>query len=302
MAAESATTITVPQQHSSTLRWRKWTWKFIRRKPLGAFGAAVIIVLVLSAVFADVVAPYDPLAQGVGRPLTSPSANHLAGTDQFGRDVFSRLLHGARISLYVGIGATLGSIVPATIIGMASAYFQGKFDYILQRLVDAIQAVPALILLIAMVVVLGQSITMIILALAFRSAVVNSRIMRGSAIQIMRRDYIDAARALGAGNARIMIRHVLPNIAAPIIIVASLGFGQFILAEASLSFLGYGVPPPHPAWGGMLAADGRNYLYAAPHMFIAPALVLSVVVFGVNMFGDALRDVLDPRMRGSGQR
>lgn len=301
MAAESAagTTLATPREPSFAAKWTRQIIKFCRKKPLGAFGAFIILVLVLAATFADLVAPYGPLAQGVGAPLQAPGGEHWAGTDQFGRDVYSRLLHGARISLYVGIGAMVASTVPATIIGMASAYFQGKFDYVLQRLVDAIQAVPALILLIAIVVVLGQSITMIIVALSVRAAVVNSRIMRGSAIQIMRRDYIDAARALGAGNVRIMARHVLPNIAAPIIIVASLGFGQFILAEASLSFLGYGVPPPHPAWGGMLAADGRNYLYAAPHLFIAPAAVLSIVVFGVNMFGDALRDVLDPRLRGA---
>jgi len=274
--------------------------RFIVRKPLGAFGATVLVLLVVAAVFAGVVAPYGENQQDTGTPLSAPSFQHWVGTDQFGRDLLSRLLYGARISLYVGIGATLLSVIPGTALGVASAYFRGSFDAVVQRLVDAVQAVPGLILLIAIVVVLGTGVVNVVLALAVRSAVVDSRVMRSAALQIMGRDFITASRALGASNKRMMLRHVLPNVAAPMIIVASLGFGQFILAEASLSFLGYGVPPPAPSWGGMLAADGRSYMYAAPHMFIGPAVALSLVVFGVNMFGDALRDVLDPRLRGSG--
>ncbi|MQA00024.1 MAG: ABC transporter permease subunit [Dehalococcoidia bacterium] len=301
MTTQSTAEVLQGPAETRSLGWRSLhgTRRFVRRKPLGAFGGLILLLLVSAALLADVLAPYGAAQQDTGAPLSAPSASHLAGTDQYGRDIFSRLLYGARISLYVGIGATVLSIVPATVIGVASAYFQGRFDYIVQRVVDAVQAVPGLILLIAIVVVLGPSVVMVVASLSVRSAVVNSRVMRGATIQIMGRDFIQAARSLGARDLRLMLRHVLPNIAAPIIIVASLGFGQFILAEASLSFLGYGVPPPEPSWGGMLASDGRNYMYAAPHMFVGPALVLSLVVFGVNMFGDAMRDVLDPRLRGA---
>jgi peptide/nickel transport system permease protein len=273
--------------------------RFIRRKPLGTFGAAVLLLLVAAAALAGIVSPYDAYAHS-NVTLHGPSADHLAGTDQYGRDIFSRILYGARISLTVGIGATVLSIIPATLIGIASAYFGGVFDYIVQRVVDAVQAVPALILLITIVVVLGGGVWNVTIALAVPSMIVNSRVVRSAALQVMGQDYVWAARASGAGSMRLMLRHVLPNVAAPIIIVASIGFGQYILAEASLSFLGYGVPPPEPSWGGMLASEGRAYMYAAPHMFVAPALVLSLVVFGVNMFGDAIRDVLDPRLRGAG--
>jgi peptide/nickel transport system permease protein len=259
----------------------------------------VLILLDTTAVFADLIAPYGSAEQNTGAALADPSRDHLVGTDQFGRDLFTRLVYGARISLQVAVGATVLSIVPATMLGMASAFFKGAFDAIVQRLVDAVQSVPALILIIAIVVILGAGVWNIVLALAIRSAIVNSRVMRGATLQVTGRDFVTAATAIGASPARIMARHVLPNIAAPIIIVVSLGFGNFILAEAALSFLGYGVPAPAPSWGGMLSGDGRSYMYSAPHMFIGPAVALSLVIFGVNMFGDAVRDVLDPRLRGS---
>lgn len=289
---------------SITIPWRsralKSTLRFLRRKPLGAFGAAVILVLVVAAALADVATPYDPYANNTGESLEGPGASHWLGTDQFGRDIFTRVLHGARISLIVGIGATVLSIIPATFLGIITAYLGRGFDYFFQRLVDAVQALPTLILLITIVVVIGGGVWNITIALAVPSAIVGSRVMRSAALQVMGHDYIWSARASGATSLRIMLRHVLPNITAPVIIVASIGFGQFILAEAALSFLGYGVPKPEPSWGGMLAAEGRTYMYAAPHMFVAPALALSIVVFGVNMFGDAMRDVLDPRLRGVG--
>ncbi|MBM3139515.1 MAG: ABC transporter permease [Candidatus Rokubacteria bacterium] len=279
---------------------RAWTTarRFVRRKPLGAFGAAVILILIVVAVFAEVLAPADPIAQNQREALLGPSAKHLAGTDQFGRDVMSRLIHGARISLYVGVGATLLTLVPATVLGILSAYVGGAFDYLFQRVVDAIQAVPGLILLIAIVVVLGSNLFNIIVALSFGGAIVDSRVMRGATMQVSKADYVSAARVLGATDVRIMFQHILPNIMPPIIVLASLGFGQFILAEASLSFLGFGIQPPAPSWGNMLASEGRRYMYAAPWLLWAPAAALSLVVFGMNMFGDALRDVLDPRLRG----
>ncbi|MCA9847102.1 MAG: ABC transporter permease [Dehalococcoidia bacterium] len=272
--------------------------KFVRRKPLGAFGGAVTVLLVLVAVFADLIAPY-PALQHSAATLQGPSADHWLGTDQFGRDILSRVIHGARVSLFVGVGVTLLGTIPALLLGLASAYFGGWVDYLVQRLVDAFQSVPYLIMLIAIMVVLGPSLTNVIVALSFRRAIVESRVMRGATMGILNNVYIEAAHATGATNTRIMLRHLVPNIMPTLIVLGSIGFAGVILAEASLSFLGYGVPPPTPSWGGMLAADGRAYMFAAPWMLIAPTLALSVTVFGVNMFGDALRDVLDPRLRGS---
>jgi len=272
--------------------------KFAQRKPMGAFGAVVLVTLIFVAVFADVLAPYPPNAQNASNTLQAPSLSYPMGTDHFGRDMLSRVIHGARVSIYVGIGASLASVIPAMAIGITSAYFKGYYDYILQRVVDAIQALPGLILLIAIVAILGTSLLNIIFALSFGRAFSSSRIMRGASFQIMSMDYVDAARSLGAGNLRIMLRHVMPNIFAPVIVVASLGFGQIIIAEASLSFLGFGVQPPQATWGAMLSGEARTYMYAAPHMLWMPAITLGVVVFAVNMFGDALRDVLDPRLRG----
>lgn len=257
-----------------------------------------MIVFVIVAVFAEVVAPYGALEHS-NDILLGPSLGHLAGTDQFGRDVFSRLVFGARTSLFVGVGATIFSMIPAIAIGMSSAYIGGKFDYAVQRVVDTIQALPALILLITILVILGPGLWNVILALSFNRAITGSRVMRGAAMSVANETYVEAARTLGATNFRIMLRHVLPNIVPTAIVVYSLGFGTVILAEASLSFLGFGVPPPTPSWGGMLAADGRAYMFAAPWMLWTPMIVLAIVVFAVNMFGDALRDVLDPRLRGA---
>jgi peptide/nickel transport system permease protein len=274
---------------------------FARKKPLGAFGAVVLILLITFAALADVIAPYGPLEQNVGEPLSAPGAQHLAGTDQFGRDMFTRLVFGARISLTVSVLATIIATIPSTLLGIATAYYQGWFDLIFQRIVDAVQAIPGLILLITIVSILGSGLINVIIALSLPNAITSSRVKRAAAIQISGKDYVLAARSLGATNMRVMLQYVLPNIMAPVIIVVSLGFGGYILAESTLSFLGYGVPPPAPSWGGMLASDGRRYMYVAPHMFIGPALALSIVVFGVNMFGDAMRDILDPRLRGSGK-
>lgn len=272
--------------------------KAARKKPMGAAGAIVLVLLVLVAIFADVVAPYPALEHGP-TPLAGPSSEHLAGTDQFGRDILSRVIYGARTSLYVGVAATVVSMVPAVLLGMTSAFFGGWYDYLLQRFVDTIQALPGLILLMTIVVILGSSLWNVIFALSFNRAIVGSRVMRGATLGVSTATYVEAARACGATNVRIILRHLLPNIVPTIIVVYSLGFGTVILAEASLSFLGLGVPPPTPSWGGMMAADGRAYMFAAPWMLWAPTIALAVVVFAVNMFGDAIRDLLDPRLRGT---
>ncbi|MPZ99942.1 MAG: ABC transporter permease subunit [Dehalococcoidia bacterium] len=278
--------------------WASAVLRFVRRKPLGAFGGAVTLLLVVIAIFAGFIAPYSALEHS-NETLKGPSAAHWLGTDQFGRDVLSRIIHGARISLYVGVAVTLLGTIPAVLLGLASAYFGGWIDYLVQRLVDTFQSVPYLIMLIAIMVVLGASLTNVVIALSLRRAVVESRVMRAAAMSILNNTYVEAAHATGATDLRIMFRHMIPNIMPTLIVLGSIGFAGVILAEASLSFLGYGVPPPTPSWGGMLAADGRAYMFAAPWMLIAPTIALSITVFGVNMFGDALRDVLDPRLRGS---
>jgi len=272
--------------------------RFARRKPLGAIGAVLLVVFILVAVAAPIVAPYPPLEHG-SELLASPSSEHLAGTDQFGRDTLSRLIYGARTSLYVGVAATIFSAIPAVLIGMSSAYFGGTYDYLVQRFVDTIQALPGLILLITILVILGGGLWNVIFALSFNRAIVGSRVMRGATMAVQNEVYVEAALASGATTLRILLRHLLPNIVPTIIVVYSLGFGTVILAEASLSFLGYGIPPPSPSWGGMLAADGRAYMFAAPWMLWGPTIALAIVVFAINMFGDAIRDVLDPRLRGS---
>ena len=280
----------------------RWVGHFARRKPLGAFGAFMIIALIGVGTLAPLIAPFDPLKQMVGAQLEGPSARHFLGTDNFGRDMFSRIVWGARISMFVAIGVTTLSIIPSTLLGISCAYFKGWWDMFFQRVVDATQAVPGLILLITIVSVLGNGVWNVIFALAIPRMITGSRIKRAAAFSIAAQDYVLAAQASGAGNMRIMLRHVLPNIMATIIIVVSLGLGGFILAEASLSFLGYGIAPPAPSWGNMMALDARRFMITAPHMFWAPTIVLSLVIFGVNMFGDAMRDVLDPRLRGSEQK
>jgi peptide/nickel transport system permease protein len=272
---------------------------FARRKPLGAVGAAIVLLLILMALFAPMIARYDPIVQDDSVRLQAPSALHWAGTDQFGRDVFSRVIWGSQTSLKIGVLVTVFVVVPSVTLGMTAAYAGGWIDYALGRVVDTIQAIPFLILLITIMVVLGPSLINVVLALSFRRSVTESRIIRSAALGLMGQVYIEAARSLGATPIWIILRHLLPNIVPTIIVLASLGFGGVILSEASLSFLGYGVPPPTPTWGGMLANDGRSYMFAAPWMLIAPTMALGIVVFGINVFGDALRDVLDPRLRGS---
>jgi peptide/nickel transport system permease protein len=301
MAMSAGEAVLVPSRvRSAQVAWRRWgngLLAFARAKPLGAFGAVILTVMVVMAIFATQLEPYNPIATNQRQALLSPDAEHLLGTDQFGRDVFSRVIRGARISLYVGLGATVAAVVLATIIGVVSAYFGGATDYFVQRLVDAVQAVPGLILLISVLVILGPSITNVVLALAFRSSITTSRVVRGATLGVLTNPYVESAKVLGAHDLRVMLRHVVPNIIPPVIIVATVQFGGAILAEAALSFLGYGVPPPTPTWGGMMSAEGRIYMIAAPWVLLAPAIALSLVVFSVNVFGDALRDRLDPRLR-----
>lgn len=294
-----AEAILPPQEPTLAGRWGTSTVRFARRQPIGAFSACVLVLLLLVAIFADVIAPYSPTANNAGPSLISPSVDHPFGTDQFGRDLFSRVVHGARISLYVGLGATLGAAFFATILGAVSGYLGGAFDYIAQRFVDASQALPPLVMLIAILVVLEPSVTNVIIALAARGSLSLSRVVRGAVIGIRAFPFIDAARAMGASTPRILLRHILPNILPVVVVLMSTSIGGYIVAEASLSFLGFGVPPPTPSWGGIMSAEGRLYMIVQPWILVFPTIALSLVVYVMNMFGDALRDELDPRLRGS---
>ena len=281
-----------------------------RRKPLSAFGAVVILLLVLTAVFADVVSPYDPLKINAGQALKSPGSAarvladgtrpppFLLGTDDKGRDVLSRILHGSRVSLWVGFLSVGIGTLGGTVIGLISGFLGGKPDLIVQRFVDALQAMPGLIFAMAIVSVLGPSTTNTFIAIGVILIPSASRIVRGATMSVRNNMYIEAARAMGASQARILLQHVLPNVMAPIIIIASVAVAGGILTESSLAFLGLGTPLPAPSWGNMLSGVGRVRLEQQPWLAFFPGLAISIVVFSFNMLGDGIRDVLDPRLRG----
>ena len=251
------------------------------------------------AIFADVLAPYDVNDTALLRALQRPSATHWFGTDELGRDVYSRVIHGARVSMLVGLAATAISIGLGGLIGIVSGYFGRRVDLVLQRLVDAWMAFPGLVMAIVILALLGPGLWSVILALGVSQAFSQSRTIRSATLVVREQPYIEASLAVGASHWRVLGRHVLPNVVAPIIIVASTFLGFVILVEAAVSFLGYGVPPPRPSWGGMLSATGRVYMIRAPWLSIFPGLALSLAVFGFNVLGDALRDLLDPRLRAS---
>jgi peptide/nickel transport system permease protein len=279
--------------------WYTDVWiRMLRRKPLGTIGAGIVIVMLLAAVFADVLTPYGFSQTSLRERFIAMNGDHWLGTDQLGRDVLTRVLYAARISLYVGFGAvTLGSLF-ATALGIFSAYWGGRVDLFLQRLVDAWMAFPPLLILMSIMSLLGPSVLNITLVLGIAAGIRESRIVRGVALSIRENTYIEGTRALGAGHARVTLVHILPNVMPTIIVVATTGLSTIILTEASLSFLGLGVPPPHPTWGGMLSLAGLDHMYRAPWLAIWPAVALSLAVFGFNMLGDALRDLLDPRLKG----
>jgi peptide/nickel transport system permease protein len=261
-----------------------------------------VLSMIAMTVGADWIAPYHYGETISGNNLKPPSARFWMGTDNLARDVFSRLVYGARISITVGFGAVLLSNVLAAVIGITSGYFGGKYDMVVQRVMDAWQSFPALVVILSVMAVLGPGLGNVILALGILGSAAASRIIRGATISVAQNQYIEAARALGAGHARIMTFYILPNVTPTLIVIATIGLGGFILAESALSFLGFGVPPPYPSWGGMLSGSGRSLFYVAPWMAIWPGAAISLAVFGFNMLGDALRDVLDPQLRGTGGR
>jgi peptide/nickel transport system permease protein len=268
------------------------------QKPLGTFGLIILVVMLLSGVFAPLLAPYGFNETDLLNRLQEPSLSHWFGTDGSGRDMLSRVIYGARVSIYVGLGAVAIGTFFATVLGMVSGYFGGIFDMLIQRVVDAIMAFPTLLLLITIMSVLGPGQMNVTIGLGIAAMAGNSRVMRSAVLATKEAPYVEAARCVGCHDARVLLRHILPNITAPMIILATLGLAFAILAEASLSFLGFGVPPPAPSWGGMLSGVGRSYFLVAPWIAIFPGLAISLAVFGINMFGDAIRDVLDPKLRG----
>jgi peptide/nickel transport system permease protein len=270
-----------------------------RRKPLGAAGLVVIITIVVAAVFAPIVAPYGYNETDIANRLQSPSRDHVFGTDGAGRDVFSRVVYGARVSMHVGIASVVIGMLCAAAVGLLSGYVGGFADSCIQRVVDALMSIPTLILLMTITAIIGRGQNNVAVGLGIAFMAGNSRVMRAATLSVKAGPYIEAARTIGAGHVRIILRHILPNVMAPLVITASLGLGFAILAEASLSFLGFGVPPPAPSWGGMLSGVGQNYFLVAPWIAIFPGLAIALTVFAVNMFGDALRDLMDPRLRGS---
>ena len=272
--------------------------RLIREKPLGLLGAGIVFGMLGVAIFADVIAPYGYAQTSLLHRFQGSSLEHWMGTDQLGRDLLSRVIYGTRVSLSVSLGAAAVGTLLATLIGVTSAFFGGRYDLGVQRFVDAWEAFPGLLLLLTIMSLLGPGLFNITVVLGFSFGIQNSRIVRGAALSVKENAYIEAAQAFGSNNLRMMLRHILPNVAAIIIVVATIGLGNLILIEASLSFLGFGVPPPHPTWGGMLSLQGLSYMYQAPWLAIWPGVALSAAVFGFNMFGDALRDLLDPRLRG----
>jgi peptide/nickel transport system permease protein len=280
-------------------RLARGAWLFCRRKPLGAFGGLLVVLMIATALGANLIAPYAYDETIRGQRMKAPSVQFLMGTDNLGRDVFSRVVYGARISVTVGFGAVFLANLLAAAVGITSGYFGGKYDIAVQRVVDAWQSFPFLVVILSIMAVLGPGLLNVIFALGVLGAAGASRVIRGATLSAAQNQYVEAARAVGAGHIRIMVRYLLPNVAATIIILATIGLGAVILAESALSFLGFGVPPPHPSWGGMLSGSGRTYMFRAPWMAIWPGVAISLAVFGFNMLGDALRDVLDPRLRGS---
>mgnify|MGYP001278599956 FL=1 len=279
------------------LPWYKTQVTNARNHPLGAFGAFIVVVMVLMALFAEAVTTFDPVLNNFEVMLTAPGDPYFLGTDQFGRDVYTRIIYGARTALFVGLTAAFVGSVLGLILGVSSAYFGGKFDLILQRIMDVFMAFPLIIMALAIVATLGPGIENVIIAIIIPFVPQCARVVRSNALAIREIPYVDAARALGFSDSRIIMRHMVPNVMAPFLIMASSFVGHAILTEASLSYLGMGVQEPTPAWGLMLQGGAEEYAESAPWMAIWPGIAISLAVFGFNLFGDALRDILDPKLR-----
>ena len=281
------------------LKLSKFILILIKKKPLGALGFFITILLFFVGLFADYLAPYGINELHMSDRLLAPSTSYWLGTDNLGRDIFSRVIYGARVSLIVGLSVSIIATIISISIGMLSAYIGGKFDLIIQRFVDGFMCIPILIIIMVVISMLGQGLIQLIVIMGFSFGISGSRYSRGFALTIIKNTYIESAKAIGCSTTRILIFHVLPNILPLIIVGFTILLPGVILMEAGLSFLGYGIPPPDPSWGGMLSGTNRSYMFLAPWMVIWPGFALSLVVFGTHMFGDAMRDLLDPRRKTS---
>jgi len=281
----------------STHGWRRFLF-LTQRNLLGTAGLLIMVMFVLAAGLADVICRFDPLAVDAAHALAAPNALHWMGTDSFGRDVFSRIIHGARISLAVGIGSTALGAVIGVIIGLVSGYLSGWIDLLFQRIVDILQALPLLVLALVMTAALGPSLPNTIIAIAIPLIPSVARVIRANTLALRELSFVEAAQSIGMSEMRVALRHVLPNTLAPLIVLATAQLGSAILTEASLSFLGLGIPEPYPSWGRMLSESAAEYVRTAPWLVIFPGIAISLAVFGTNLLGDALRDILDPRQRG----
>ncbi len=292
---ETPSTVGEPKRRG---RFADFFIRLVREKPLGTFGGMIVLILIFVAIFADVLMPYPYDEIHLIDRLQSSSSRYLLGTDQAGRDLLSRLIYGARLSLVVGLAATLLNVLVAVLIGGTSGFLGGKVDLAAQRFVDAWMAFPGLLLLLTIMSIVGRGLPQIILVLGIAGGIGGSRVVRGAVVGIKENDYFLAARAVGTSTSQILTRHVLPNIMAPILIIFTINIGGVIIAEASLSFLGFGLPIKVPSWGGMLSREGLQYMEMAPRLALWPGLALTITVYSLNMFGDAVRDLLDPRLRG----
>ena len=299
MSDRPTTAVSEPKTRAGAAYFFARLWK---EKPLGTASGIIIVLFALTAIFADVLAPYGMLEMSLADRLSGPSARFLLGTDHVGRDLLTRLIYGARVSLTVGLAATALNVVVAMVIGGASGFVGGNVDLATQRFVDAWVSIPGLLILLTIMSIVGQGLVQTIVVLGVTGGIGGSRVVRSAVIAIKENAYFQAAEAIGSSRWRTLVWHVVPNIVAPVIIVFSINIGAVIISEASLSFLGFGLPLEVPSWGGMLSREGREYMEQAPWLAFWPGIFLTVLVYSLNMFGDAVRDLLDPRLRGGGGR
>ena len=272
--------------------------RILKEKPLGTVGAVITLILLFVGVFADFLAPYGMNETHIEDALAAPSSRYPLGADNLGRDILTRVIYGARISVVIGLSASLIATVLSLILGMMSGYLGKKFDLLVQRSVDATMCIPQIVLMMILISVIGPGIWQVTVVLGLMWGIIGSRIIRSAVIGVRKKTYVTAAESIGCTTPRVIISHILPNIMAPTIVLFTTRVPNVILIEASLSFLGFGIPPPAPSWGGMLGSVGRDYMLQAPWIVFWPGLALALVVYGINIFGDAVRDIVDPRLKG----
>lgn len=278
--------------------WADLLVRLVKTKPLGTIGGVIVIIMFATGILANFLAPYAMNEVHLADRLSPPSPQYVLGTDHLGRDLMSNIIWGARISMIIGVFATLLSTIVAIFVGAFSALWGGKADIIIQRFVDAWMSIPSLLILLTLMSILGRGLIQVILVIGIPGGIRGSRVIRSAVIGIKENVYVEAGRSIGCSTWKLFVRHILPNVMATIIISFTIGMGASIMMESSLSFLGFGVPPGVPSWGSMLSAEGRQYMQMAPQLALYPGLALSVAVYGINMLGDAMRDLLDPRLRG----